>query len=254
MNKKNALLKASARENLLGHYGTVIAALFLSALIILLLNIPFDNMLRQGFAFSVMPRMVMGILGIVIVSLIAVLFESGILRIHLLLARGQDTRLKDILYPFQNRPDRYFGYGVAVMIVSIICQLPGSVCLIPVLSGTAELSSPGIIGWTVLAIALYVIGAIVLIILMLSWSMTVFILLEDPEIRVTDAIRSSSRMMKGSRGRLFLLYLSFIAWILFGILSFLIGLLWIIPYMTQSQTCFYLDLRAEETHHADNIS
>ncbi len=247
MNRKNAQLKADARQNLLGHYGTVIAALFLSGLIIILLNIPFTGMIRQGAAFAVISRMITGLVGIVIVTLISVLFGAGISRIHLLLARGQDTALKDILYPFQNRPDRYFGYGILVIAVSVLCQLPGTVCLIPILSETAEFSALGSIGWTFLAIALYVIGVIILIILMLTWSMTVFILLDDMDIRVTDAIRQSRRMMKGQSWRLFLLCLSFVAWILFGILSFLIGLLWIIPYMTQSLTCFYLDLLPDET-------
>jgi len=247
MKKKNALLKASARQNLLGHYKTVIAALFLSGFIITLLNIPFTNMIRQGAAFAAVSRMITGLIGIVIVSLISVLFGAGISRIHLLLARGQNTALKDIFYPFQNRPDRYFGYGILVMAVSILCQLPGTVCLIPILSETAEFSPLGSIGWTFLAISLYVIGVIVLIILMLAWSMTIFILADDMDIRVMDAIRQSRRMMKGNLWRLFLLCLSFVAWILFGFLSFLIGLLWIVPYMTQSLTCFYLDLLPDET-------
>ncbi|MCC8028954.1 MAG: DUF975 family protein [Lachnospiraceae bacterium] len=242
MNKKNVQLRAAARQNLLGHYGTVIGALFLSALLIILLNIPFDNMIRQGIAFEAGLRVVTGMLGIVIVTLIAVLLSAGISRIHLQLARGQETGLKDILYPFQNRPDKYFGCGILILAVSILCQLPGSICLVPVLAETAGFSTLGSTGWAVLAAVLYVIGVIVLIRILLSWSQTVRILLDSTDIPVMDAIRLSRRMMKGNNGRLFLLCLSFAAWILFGLLSLMIGLLWILPYMTQSMTRFYLDL------------
>ncbi|MCD8365571.1 MAG: DUF975 family protein, partial [Clostridiales bacterium] len=65
---------------------------------------------------------------------------------------------------------------------------------------------------------------------------------------VLDAIRRSRQMMKGKKGRFFLLGRSFIGCILLSVLSFFIGLLWVIPYFAQSQTCFYLELtgRGEE--------
>ncbi len=245
MNKRNAQLKSSARQNLLGHYRTVVAALFLTALFTIVLNIPFSNMMQQGIAFSAWSRTLTGLLGSVIVSLISFLLSAGISRIHLQLAREQDASLRGIIHPFRNRPDKYFGYGLLIMAVSFLCELPGIICLIPVLSGTAGLSSIGSIGWTILAVALCAIGAVVWIILMLSWSMTVFLLLDDPGLSVMNAIRESRRMMKGNMRRFFLMHLSFVAWILFSVLSLLIGLLWILPYMTQSRVCFYLDLRKQ---------
>lgn len=242
MNKTNKRLKAAARGNLLGHYRTVVAALFLTALFSLLLNIPFSNMMRQGFSFGVYSRVLTGLVGSVIVSLISFLLSAGISRIHLQLARGQETALREILYPFRNRPDKYFGYGLLLTVVCILCELPGSICLVPVLSGTAELSSLGVAGWTVLTVVLCAIGILVLILIALSWSMTAFLLLDNSELRVADAIRESCRITKGKKRRLFLLYLSFAAWVLFSILSLMIGLLWILPYLTQSKACFYLDL------------
>ena len=246
MNKANKTLKAAARKNLLGHYRTVIAALFLTLLFTLILNIPFSNMMQQGLSFEVYSRVLTGLIGSVIVSLISFLLSAGISRIHLQLARGQETALREMLYPFQNRPDKYFGYGLLLMIVSLLCELPGSICLIPVLSGTAELSSLGSVGWTVLAVVLFAIGFIVLILITLSWSMTTFLLLDDTDIRVTNAIRESRRIMKGNKRRLFFMYLSFAAWVLFSVLSLMLGLLWILPYLTQSRACFYLNLESRQ--------
>ena len=47
--------------------------------------------------------------------------------------------------------------------------------------------------------------------------------------------------------RYFLLELSFIGWSLLGLLTLGIGLLWILPYITQTNTQFYLDLTQQQT-------
>lgn len=49
--------------------------------------------------------------------------------------------------------------------------------------------------------------------------------------------------MKGRKLRYFLLQLSFIGWWLLGILTLGLGFLWIIPYMLQTNTQFYLNLK-----------
>lgn len=73
----------------------------------------------------------------------------------------------------------------------------------------------------------------------LSYSMTIFILRDNPEIKNNDAIELSMAMMKGHKMELFILYLSFIGWGLLCILTFGIGLLWLEPYMMQSLANFY---------------
>ena len=64
-----------------------------------------------------------------------------------------------------------------------------------------------------------------------SYAMTPYIVHDNPEMPVRECIRQSQRMMKGYKMKLFLLDLSFIGWILLGIFSFGIGLLWVLPYM-----------------------
>lgn len=56
MKKTIKELKNSARGSLLGHYGTVIAALLFSQLIVLLFNIPFNRMTQQGIYYMVPSR------------------------------------------------------------------------------------------------------------------------------------------------------------------------------------------------------
>jgi len=58
-------------------------------------------------------------------------------------------------------------------------------------------------------------------------------------------IGESARLMKGNKGRIFYIILSFIGWMCLGMLSFGSGLLWVIPYMQQTLIQFYLDVKGE---------
>ena len=52
-------------------------------------------------------------------------------------------------------------------------------------------------------------------------------------------------MMNGHKGKLFLLDLSFIGWIIVGALCCGIGTLWVAPYMQAAKTSFYEELKAK---------
>lgn len=75
-----------------------------------------------------------------------------------------------------------------------------------------------------------------------SYAMTPYILLDHPEMGINDAITESRRLMDGHKWELFCLNLSFIGWILLGILTF--GLLfgWLTPYMSITNAAFYRSL------------
>lgn len=62
------------------------------------------------------------------------------------------------------------------------------------------------------------------------------------KISALDSITESKELMHGHKMRLFLLGLSFLGWILLGVLSLGIGFLWISPYMTATNAAFYNDL------------
>ena len=60
-----------------------------------------------------------------------------------------------------------------------------------------------------------------------------------------ECIDRSMAMMKGHKWELFLLDLSYIGWLLLGLLSLGIGLLWIIPWMNMARVKFYEELKRE---------
>jgi len=78
-----------------------------------------------------------------------------------------------------------------------------------------------------------------------SYRMAFYLLIDDPDMEIMEAISKSKEMMKGYKTKLFLLDLSFIGWVLLSVLSFGIGFLWLTPYMITSQSIFYVKLREE---------
>jgi len=58
----------------------------------------------------------------------------------------------------------------------------------------------------------------------------------------TTFITESRQLMKGHKGRLFWLDITFIGWYLLGLLTIGIGFLWINPYINATKAAFYNDL------------
>ena len=86
----------------------------------------------------------------------------------------------------------------------------------------------------------------------LSYSMAFYILRDNPDIGATEAITRSRKMMAGYKGKLFCLYLSFIGWSFLCCLSFGIGFLWLIPYISLSVANFYEDLKQNQQTDVSN--
>lgn len=72
--------------------------------------------------------------------------------------------------------------------------------------------------------------------------LTGYIIAENPQIKVKDALRRSAELMKGNKWRAFCLNLSFIGWFLLGMLTFGIAMLWVSPYVSAAQASFYREL------------
>lgn len=79
-----------------------------------------------------------------------------------------------------------------------------------------------------------------------SYAMTPYILKDNPELSNNAAIEKSMAMMNGHKMELFILELTFIGWILLGIITFGIGLLLVEPYMMTAMAHFYEDLKEEQ--------
>lgn len=73
------------------------------------------------------------------------------------------------------------------------------------------------------------------------YSQAFYIMAENPDVGIMEAIRLSKEMMRGRKGRLFCLGLSFIGWSFLAALTCGIGYFWLNPYMEAAFASFYLD-------------
>jgi len=89
--------------------------------------------------------------------------------------------------------------------------------------------------WTLLIIIPGIIAA-------LSYSMTFYILADNPLIKPQDAINKSKAMMNGYKLKLFYLCFRFFLLALLCILTLGIGFLWLIPYVHVTMAKFYDDI------------
>lgn len=89
-----------------------------------------------------------------------------------------------------------------------------------------------IVLWSLLLVVPGIIKAI-------SYSQTIYILKDNPELKFNGAIERSMAMMEGHKMEAFLLGISFIGWLLLGVLTLGIGMLWVTPYMNTAYAHFY---------------
>ncbi|MDF2726302.1 MAG: rane protein [Paenibacillus sp.] len=90
--------------------------------------------------------------------------------------------------------------------------------------------------WSILLIVPGIIAA-------LRYSQSYYILRDNPTIEAMDAIRRSKQMMQGHKGRLFVLYLTFIGWAILAAIPLGLGYIWLYPYMLATNAAFYEDLK-----------
>lgn len=228
-------LKKMARANLNSHWNQAVPAAF----IILLLSFVI-SMLATLFLDSMYKNMFMVIAAIIVVIILALLFTlfiAGLCLYFLKLGRGDDRKLSDIFHIFRDHPDRYLICSFILLLISIVYAAPYLI-LYFFTDRSSLLFLFGIIIWAIL-------GSILYVLVLLSYSQFIFILLDQDDLGALEAMKKSALLMRGSKGRLFYLTLSFIGWSFLGILSGAVGLLWILPYYTETMSLFYRGLNGE---------
>ena len=99
--------------------------------------------------------------------------------------------------------------------------------------------------WTLLFVIPGIIAAI-------SYSMSFYIMVDNPDIDPMEAIRQSKEMMYGNKERFFELVLSFIGWFLLSVITCGIGFLFLTPYFEVTVANFYEELKFERYYSQNN--
>lgn len=228
-------LKRRSRETLTGHYGIPMLAFVMAQLIALIITSPFQLSLQNNPGTF---QVIIYLLATLIITLLSMVLNAGQSYIHLNLARKKDVRITHLFYFFTRRPDRFILVGLLLCCMYLPIMFPAILCLS--MAFTVESAFLSIV-----SVFLWIITMVLLIYLSLTYQLVTYLLIDQPDDRVMDAFRESRHLMKGHRGRLLYLHLSFIGMTLLAICSFGIGFLWVKPYQNQTLITFYRNVTNE---------
>ena len=86
-----------------------------------------------------------------------------------------------------------------------------------------------------------------------AYSMSWFVLAENPNMTAREAIRESKEIMNGHKMDFFVLSLSFIPWILLVYVTLGIASIYVMPYMQLTITNFYHNIKRQSAPAADVV-
>ncbi|WP_435169063.1 DUF975 family protein [Paenibacillus glycanilyticus] len=165
-----------------------------------------------GFLLAILMAAVIGlinylipVLGNVISFLISGAISLGLISFYLGIARKEDPPVSEVFSGFAQFIKAfclYFMIGLFTFLWTLLFVIPG-------------------------------------IIAAFRYSQAYFILRDNPDIGVLEAINESKQIMKGNKWRYFVLQLTFIGWAILAAIPFGLGYLWLCPYISVTQAHFY---------------
>lgn len=102
--------------------------------------------------------------------------------------------------------------------------------------GTAFIASLLMTLFTSLWALIFIFPAFIAI---FRYSMTFYIIADNPSISGSEAIKKSKEMMKGHKWELFVLLFSFFWWYVLGVITFGLAYIYVIPYVEATVVNFY---------------
>lgn len=242
--KSSAELKASAREHLLGHYGTVIGAFLLMGLILGTATIAVSLVVD----LSTIPGTIIYYAIMFLISVLTGLFTSGNAYLYLKVICGRPVSVGDLFYGFQLCPDKAITIQAWITLITYIANLPQIILNYIMMTNFHRMDQ---VMNLMLPYALsLILSGVVSVMLGLLYEQAFFLLHDFPQYTAKELLQKSRRLMVHHKGRLFYLYVSFLPLMLLGLLSCELALLWVIPYMAATEAEFFLDLIQHNTEAA----
>lgn len=242
--------KKIARQRLLGKYGTVIGASFISGLsVAACLIIAFMSFYgavlsenRPGIygnsAAATAGAAIITALFLIGAVVLLILFMAGEYKLALNIGRNRQCSVKDIFFAFErgSRPFRF-------MISYIMISAAGFVLLEGINTALDLGVDRGLHPAVLIPIA--VLCYVLYYYIFWGFSFNLYIRTDRPDSGIFEALGESFRLMRKRRIRLFLISLSFLPWIFIVYITFGIAILWLAPYMQLVSVLFYLDAKGE---------
>lgn len=149
----------------------------------------------------------------VLITIVLIPLNIGVAQNVLAWSRGEDVNKWKVLFGGFNSAKIFFKQVGVVVLNTILCVL-----------------------WTILLVVPGIIKG-------LAYSMYPYVLRDEPDLSVWQTLKKSEAIMKGYKGKLFLMYLSFVGWFILGAFTFGILYIWLTPYVMTSTVKFYDDVR-----------
>ncbi len=230
---KSGELKSRARELMMERHGFLALVTFLVSMLYLAASF----LLNSAFpAAGGTMNLALGLAGSLLINIVYYLFCAGQAEIYLNLCRSREMRLGQLTVPFSRRPEPVAVFAAVQFVIQTVSMNLGLWILTDMRSENDSAKLLPMFG------ILFVL-LIVSVWLELGLSMVLFLYCDAPQKSGMQLIRESFRLMRGNRGRMLFLLLSFLGVMLLGVLSAGIGLLFARPYLSTAQALFYQNLK-----------
>lgn len=228
-------LKRIARGNLRGNFLELIRAFVFCNLIVSLIEMPFSWMTNE-VQFSTQNMIYYGAL--ILITIASVVLTVGQYCLHLRIARTGKLHLGELFYPLMHDANRLIIAEVFLSVIRVIG-------LAPVIGAFAIIQFYEEMNMYLIALGLAILGCILITFIEVTFGMIYFALIDGEELSVWQTIKEALKLIKGHKGRFLYMQLSFIGMYLLALLTLGLGLLWVQPYVMQTTTLFYLDIKGE---------
>ena len=228
-------LKRIARGNLQGNYLWLIRAFVFCSLIVSLIELPFSLMTNE---IQLSIKNIIYYIAVLLITITSVVLTVGQYCLHLRLARTGKIYLAELFYPLRHDANRLIFSEIALWGLRLIG-------LAPIIGALAIVHFYSTSNMYLLALGLGILGCLLTIFIEVTFGMTYFVLIDGEELSVMEALKATTKLIKGNKGRYFYMLLSFIGMYFLAVLTLGIGLLWVQPYVMHTTTLFYLDVKSE---------
>lgn len=229
--RSSAILKTMAKGQLLGKYPTAAAAFLAVSVISVILQLLFFLLVDS----STLAGMLVHTAVSYIISLLLGVINAGVLFMSLKICCKEPISVADIFYGFNYQPDKIVSVQVVLSAAGLLSQLPATIFF-------RLFSQTGRATYFLPSAIFFVLGTAVYCYVSLQLSQAIFLLLDFPDRTPREIMRMSIYLMKGQKGRLFYLWVSFIPLLLLSVFTCCIGYIWVIPYFRVTMANFYMDL------------
>ena len=181
-------------------------------------------------------------------AIITIPLSFGLIISFIKLKRGEEVTALDFFKEGFSRFGRSWGiawHTFIRMLLPIICIMLITILMVSLGIFNALTNTNLLL--TLVSVALYIATLVYVVARGLLYSLAYNIGYDNPELSSKECVVKSAELMKGNRGNLFLLELSFIGWAILAVFTLGIGMLWLMPYMQVALVCFYERVKEKNT-------